>query len=128
MNWQRHTKVIVKKQNVTGSDSGCGYDGVGLMSPGACHTFPSFYQGFNVDVLYRIRGLPAQGSGAAHAVGAFRLCLVLCVGFPGLSRRLVLVLFFALQSASSSICWRVFQTGEEAVFSNLNSVDQLFTK
>ena len=58
MNYQRNTKVIVKKQNMTGYDSGCGYDGVGkfrdpelrkdgqpstkvvLVSLGACDTFP----------------------------------------------------------------------------------------
>ena len=31
---------------------------VGLMSPGACHIVPSFIQGFNFDVLHRIRGFP----------------------------------------------------------------------
>ena len=67
---------IVKKHYATGYDSGCGYGGVGklrdpefrkdghsstkvgLMRRGACHTFPSFDQVFNVDVLYRIRGFP----------------------------------------------------------------------
>ena len=43
MNYQRRTKVIVKKQNVTGYDS---------------TFFLLFVQGFNVDVLYRIRGFP----------------------------------------------------------------------
>ena len=77
MNYQRHTKAIVKEQNVTGNDSRCGYDGVGkfrdpelrkdgqpstkvgLMSPGAATLFPPFCSRFsNVDVFVQNPRIP----------------------------------------------------------------------
>ena len=95
MNHQRHTKVIVKKQKVTGYDSRCGYDGAGSfrdpelekdeppsMSPEACHTFPYFCSRFfNVDVLYRIRGFPWR-SNSDEICFSNRLCVLCSLFLP----------------------------------------------